>query len=228
MRACFKPNNFKPNNRGAFFDLDLTLTEKDCFRLFLKTMYVNRVSGMVYLPYLICLWVLRKIRIISLRTFKERSLICLKGLSHGKVKATGDLFFEHRIKPWLRQKAIEKIQWHRRQGDQIFIITGSPDIYVHSVCDFLGCEAYACTRLEYADGKYTGRIKGKDCMGQEKKNLILELADWHGIDLTDSFAYSDHESDMPFFETLGQKVAVSPSPILEKTALAKHWEIVRW
>ncbi len=215
-------------NRAAFFDLDLTLTRQDCFKLFLKSIYLTRLSGFMYLPYLTGLLILRKTRVISLKTFKERSLILLKGLSHGRITALGSLFFRHWIKPMLRQKALEKIQWHKCHGDRIFMISASPDIYVQAVCEFLGCDDYACTRLEYDNGKFTGRITGPDCLGKEKVTLIHALARWHKIDLKASSAYSDHESDMPFFESLGKKVAVTPTPALEQIALARNWEIVKW
>jgi len=219
---------FNHKNRAAFFDLDLTLTQKDCFRLFLKAIYLTRLSGLVHLPYLVGLLILRKTRVISLKTFKERSLVFLKGLSRGRMTALGTLFFQHRIKALLREKALEKIEWHRYRGDRIFVISGSPDIYVQAVCKFLGCDDYACTRLEYDNGKFTGRIKGPDCLGTEKQRLIFALAEWHNIDLAASSAYSDHESDLPFFETIGKKVAVTPNPILEQIALSKNWEIVKW
>ncbi len=215
-------------NRAAFFDLDLTLTQKDCYRLFLNTAYLFQMSRLVFLPYLLGLLILRKARLISLKTFKEKSLICLKGLSQGRIKAMGDLFFKHWIKPMLRPKAIEKIKWHKRRGDRIIVISGSPDIYVHAVCDFLKCDDYACTRLEYENGIFKGKIIGQDCLGHEKKKLIHALAAWHKIDLEASVAYSDHESDLPFFETLGQKVVVSPTPDLKKIALERNWQIVQW
>lgn len=215
-------------NRAAFFDLDLTLTQKDCFRLFLKTIYLSRTSKLVFLPYLLSLLILRKTRLITLKTFKEKSLICLKGSSPGRIRAMGDFFFQHWIKPLLRQKAIDKVKWHKHRGDRIFIISGSPDIYVHAVCNFLGCDDYACTRLGYDNGIFIGKIMGPDCLGLEKEKLIYALAACHKIDLEASVAYSDHESDLPFFESTGKKVAVTPTPTLEQIALTKNWEIVKW
>ena len=128
----------------------------------------------------------------------------------------------------LRQKAVEKNLWHKYRGDRIFVISGSPDIYVQAVCEFLGCDDYACTRLEYDNGRFTGRITGPDCLGTEKEKVIHALANWHRIDLGTSSAYSDHESDLPFFEILGKKVAVTPTPVLEQIAISRNWEIVKW
>ncbi len=215
-------------NRAAFFDLDLTLTKQDCFRLFLKFIYLSRLSGFVYLPYLAGLLILRKTRIISLKKFKESSLVMLKGMKRGRMMVLGSIFFQHRVKPLLRKKALEKIQWHKRRGDRIFVISASPDIYVQAVCEFLGCDDYVCTRLEYDNGKFTGHITGSDCLGQEKEKFIHALAKWHRIDLTTSSAYSDHESDLPFFESLGTKVAVTPTPTLEQIARARNWDVVKW
>jgi len=214
--------------RAAFFDLDLTRTKKDCFSLFLKFIYVTRWTGAMHLPYLTGLLILRKTRVISLKTFKERSLALLKGMTKGEITTLGNQFFQHWIKPMLRQKAVEKIQWHKCRGDRIFVISASPDIYVQAVCEFLGCDDYACTRLAYDNGRFTGHIIGPDCLGQEKEKVIHALAGRHNIDLEASSAYSDHESDLPFFESIGKKVAVTPTPTLEQIALSENWEIVKW
>ena len=119
-------------NRAAFFDLDLTLTQQDCFRLFLKFIYFTRLSGFMHFPYIAGLLILRKTRVISLKTFKERSLVLLKGLTKESIAALGSLFFKHRIKPMLREKPLEKIAWHKYGGDRIIVISGSPDIYVQA------------------------------------------------------------------------------------------------
>ena len=220
-----KSNN---KNRAAFFDLDLTLTNKDCFRLFLKSIYLYRFSGLIFIPYLLGLLILRKFKLISLKTFKGKSLICLKGMSQERIWAMGNLYFRYWIKQLLRPKALEKIKWHKYRGDRIFIISGSPDIYVHAVCDFIGCDDYACTRLEYDHNNFTGRILGNDCLGSEKERLIFAMAEWHKISLKESVAYSDHESDLLFLETVGKKIAVAPTRKLGEIALKKNWEIVQW
>jgi len=39
------------SNRAAFFDLDLTITDRDSLRLFLKVYYLKNIFRSIYIPY---------------------------------------------------------------------------------------------------------------------------------------------------------------------------------
>ena len=47
------------------------------------------------------------------------------------------------------------------------------------------------------DGRYTGRLNGPFVYGEGKVEAMQRFADEHGIDLEDSYAYSDSVSDLP-------------------------------
>jgi phosphoserine phosphatase len=55
---------------------------------------------------------------------------------------------------------------------------------------------------------------------------IAELAEREGIDLTDSYAYSDSISDLPMLEAVGHPVAVNPDGALRRIAREAGWEIM--
>jgi HAD superfamily hydrolase (TIGR01490 family) len=213
---------------AAFFDLDLTITSRDSFRLFLKVFYLKKVPRMVYVPYVLFYWGLRRLRLISLKQFKEKALIGLKGKSREDIDRIGSEFFKTHLKHILREKAVDRIENHKRNGDLVFIVTASPDIYVGSVTESLGCDGYACTRLAHPDNRFDGSILGADCIGAEKQREIRHIAEEYSIDLDRSCAYSDHEADMMFLESAGTKVAVSPTETLYKTAVSKGWRIESW
>ena len=46
--------------------------------------------------------------------------------------------------------------------------------------------------------------------GESKARAVRALADEQGLDLERSFAYSNGDEDVPFLETVGNPVAVSP------------------
>jgi len=48
------------------------------------------------------------------------------------------------------------------------------------------------------------------------------------IDLNDSWTYSDHEADLLFFESVGKKVAVSPTRNFYHITSNNNWEIEDW
>jgi phosphoserine phosphatase len=46
------------------------------------------------------------------------------------------------------------------------------------------------------------------------------------MDLSSSFAYGNHQSDIPLLELVGHAHAVEPTEQLRKTALEKGWPIL--
>jgi putative phosphoserine phosphatase/1-acylglycerol-3-phosphate O-acyltransferase len=72
---------------------------------------------------------------------------------------------------------------------------------------------------------FTGEIAGLHPRGENKRLLLEELARRHGLDLTCSFAYGDHEEDIPFLCCVGQPVAVNPTRTLQRLAQQHRWPI---
>lgn len=221
------PYTGKQDNIGAFFDLDLTITDRDTFRLFLKT-YYTKPSTLLYIPYVFTAALLRKLRLIPLQRFKEHALIGLRHKSADEIKRIGEIFFENRIKRSIREKAIRKIQKHQKEGTLIFIVSASPDIYVHAVSNYLKCDGYACSTLAFKNDIFLGKFHGQDCIGGEKRKRIKVLAQRYGIHLNASRAYSDHEADLVFLESVGNPVAVTPTTSLLGIARKKNWKVEQW
>ena len=62
--------------------------------------------------------------------------------------------------------------------------------------------------------------------GENKAVAIRELAQQRGIDLAESFSYSDSATDIPMLEVVGHAFAVNPDKELSKTAHEKEWPIL--
>ena len=75
---------------------------------------------------------------------------------------------------------------------------------------------------------YTGRPAGPFTYREGKAEAIREIAAREGIDLAESFAYSDSESDLPMMRAVGNPVAVNPDAALEKVARVEGWRIMRF
>ena len=61
--------------------------------------------------------------------------------------------------------------------------------------------------------------------GPYKADAMRELAERDGIDLAESYAYSDSATDIPMLECVGHPVAVNPDRELAKRARAEGWEV---
>jgi phosphoserine phosphatase len=84
------------------------------------------------------------------------------------------------------------------------------------------------TRSEVRDGVYTGEPDGPFTYREGKAEAMRERAAAEGIDLAQSYAYSDSESDLPMLRVVGHPVAVNPDPELERIARAEGWRIMRF
>ena len=62
--------------------------------------------------------------------------------------------------------------------------------------------------------------------GENKAMAIRELAQKRDIDLNESFAYSDSETDIPMLETVGHAYAVNADRTLAKAAHESQWPIL--
>ena len=97
-----------------------------------------------------------------------------------------------------------------------------------SLADYLKCDGYDGSRLAYRGNKFIGKIAGKDCFGAEKTLRMQAVVENKAIDLSHSYAYSDHESDLPFLEMVGKPVAVTPTDQLRQIARDRSWKIEEW
>jgi hypothetical protein len=52
------------------------------------------------------------------------------------------------------------------------------------------------------------------------------VAEREGIDLSESFAYSDSESDLPMLRAVGHPVAVNPDAELMRVARDEGWQVM--
>jgi len=77
------------------------------------------------------------------------------------------------------------------------------------------------------DGRYTGEMDFY-AYGPFKAEAMRDLAVFEGIDLAESYAYSDSYTDVPMLESVGHPVAVNPDRVLARLARERGWEIVQF
>jgi phosphoserine phosphatase len=93
----------------------------------------------------------------------------------------------------------------------------------------LGFDGGIGTRYEVdAEGRFTGSFDGPFVYGPGKVEAMEAFAAAHGIDLTESFAYSDSLSDLPMLRAVGHPVAVNPDPPLAEIAREEGWQTMRF
>ena len=149
----------------------------------------------------------------------------LAGMTVEELQDLGRRCFQEIIRHRLGSRGVACVQEHQAQGRQIILLTGSLADLVLPLKEHLAADWLIATELAQRDRLVTGQIVGMHPRGENKRLLVEELARRHGFDLSGSFAYGDHEQDVPLLDCVGQPVAVNPTRNLEWVAQARHWPI---
>lgn len=127
--------------------------------------------------------------------------------------------------PRLYREAVERVNWHRRQGHRIILVSGGLDLTLEPLAQYLQAHHLVCARLQQRNGILTGELDGLPMVDEEKANALRRCAD---IDLKRSFAYADSISDLPMLRAVGNPAAVNPDGRLRTVAEREHWPIYQW
>jgi phosphoserine phosphatase len=79
-----------------------------------------------------------------------------------------------------------------------------------------------------SEGLLTGDVEGPFIYGEGKVEAMQEFAGAHGVDLAESYAYSDSASDLPMLRAVGNPVVVNPDEELARVAREEDWRVMRF
>lgn len=137
------------------------------------------------------------------------------------------------IRPAMRPKAVERINFHKNQGDTVVVISATNDFVVVPIASLFGIDNIhtLATRLEVVDNAYTGRVAD---LPNFKDGKIFHLKNWikkaneQGIYFDKLIAYSDSKNDLPLLQFADKAVCVNPDEILQSHATEQGWQVVDW
>jgi HAD superfamily hydrolase (TIGR01490 family) len=223
--------------RIAFFDVDNTITRGSTLYFLGKGMY-NRGF---FTKRDIGAWVLANIRFRMTGTeksevisrFQKAATDFIGGHDVKEIRIIGEQIYSEFVSPSIWQGTIELAKEHLSSGDEVWLVTASPEDFANLIAERLGFTGAIGTKAEIKDGKYTGNLNGKLLHGKEKAIAITELTKARGINLHDCFAYSDSHNDLPLLSAVGHPRAINPDAKLRIIAFAQSWPVhdfrrLRW
>jgi HAD superfamily hydrolase (TIGR01490 family) len=132
------------------------------------------------------------------------------------------------IMPRVYPQMIDEINAHREAGRMTFIVSAAGSGIVESIAEPLGMSGGIGTRYMIGpDGNFTGELDGPFVYGPGKVEAMERVAAEHGIDLAQSYAYSDSASDLPMLRAVGHAVVINPDSALLSVAKAEGWRVLR-
>jgi HAD superfamily phosphoserine phosphatase-like hydrolase len=126
----------------------------------------------------------------------------LRGEPAAGVRAMGRTYARDVLPRVVRPRALERITWHKRQGDAVVVVSASLDVYLSCWCESMDVDLI-CTQLEERSGTLTGRYAGGDCCGGEKVRRIRERYDLGRYPLI--YAYGDTGEDREMLDLAHEK-----------------------
>ena len=133
------------------------------------------------------------------------------------------------ILPRVYPQMLDEVYAHQDAGRATFIVSAAGNGVVEPLAAVLGMDGGIGTRYEVdGTGAFTGRFDGPFVYGSGKVEAMEAFAAEHGIDLAESYAYSDSISDLPMLRAVGHPVVVNPDPPLAEIAREEGWQTMRF
>jgi HAD superfamily hydrolase (TIGR01490 family) len=118
---------------------------------------------------------------------------------------------------------------HQDADRRVYIVTAASQDMAEMLAHVLALDGAIGSQFsKVKDGVFTGEPTGLFIYGSHKAFAIRELAAREGIDLVQSYAYSDSASDLPMLRVVGNPVAVNPDRELATVARREGWQILRF
>jgi len=149
----------------------------------------------------------------------------VKGAEVAEMVSIGREIIDESIKPAIRALVVEMAKRHLERGNEVWIVTASPQELSQMLAENLGFTGGIGTLAEVVEGRYTGRIPRGILHGPEKAKAVVFLAGERGIDLATSSAYSDSINDLPLLHSVGFPNAVTPDRELARKAARNGWPV---
>jgi phosphatidylglycerophosphatase C len=198
----------------AAFDVDNTLTVRDCVVPFMRS-----AAGTGRLMKVMLSNIGDTIQNVRRRDRDALKAKFVAGIFSGKsasvVEELGVQFASKVADRWLRSDVAARMRWHQEQGHVVILVSASLGAYLHPLGDLLEVDAVLCTEMEEIDGVLTGRLVGKNCRGEEKVSRVQKWREEAGIDVQDLvYAYGDSSGDKQLLDLFSQPTWVNDTDLV--------------
>ena len=186
----------------ALFDFDGTITSGDTFTAFLRFAVRPQRIALFAIPYT-PVFVLYRLGVVSARHARPIvSRFAFAGESAALVREQGRRYAAEVLPRVLRAEALDRILWHKRQGDRVVVVSASLDVYLDPWCEQTSVERI-CSELQERNGRLTGAYCGGDCSGPAKVRRIRERYDLTQYAVI--YAYGDTADDREMLDLAHRK-----------------------
>jgi phosphatidylglycerophosphatase C len=198
----------------AAFDVDGTLTTRDCVRPFLERVAGRRrlLTSLLRRPLATVIATVHRDR----DRFKE---IIVGGSLRGKlvteVETIGEQFAQFVLANWVRPDTLRRLRWHQQAGHRTVLVSASLAAYLRPLALRLGIDDVLCTDSTRSGDRYGDRLVGLNCRAAEKRRRLeqwLEERRWVNAEV---WAYGNSVGDRELLARADHPVWVNGETISE-------------
>ena len=186
----------------ALFDFDGTITSEDTFTKFIISTTPKArliIGGFILLPVIL----LYKLGVLSApRTRPFVTKVALWKRNVNEINRLSERFVSTYICNVIRKEAQQKLAWHQSQGDVIYVVSASLNIYLEIWCKEQGLNLISSS-VGVKNGYLTGKYQNGDCSGFKKVTEIKSHIELSKYDIV--YAYGDTVEDLPMLELASVK-----------------------
>ena len=212
---------------AAFFDLDRTLLSGASAHVVSKVLretgVVNRdIPGESLLYHVFEMFGEN----LPSMVLGRQAVHAMRGHSRDDVRAAAEKAAPElvsMVQPYARQV----IDSHRAAGRKVVLATTTPIDLIAAFARLMQFDDVVATTYGVdADGLYTGEIEGVYVWSRGKRDAVVAWCDANGVDMSQSFAYSDSVYDEPLLASVGHPHCVNPDWRLRLMAAVRRWPVM--
>ena len=218
----------KGQHIGAFFDFDGTLIDGYSLSAFAR----HHLRSLQVSPADLGRMLLTGIRGVTseedFEQFTELSMHTWAGRSEDELAELGERLFVQGISGSLYPEGWRLVEAHQRAGHTVVLASSATRFQVEPAARAMGVSHILVSPVEIENGICTGRPGGPLLWRAGKATAVRAFADEHGIDLPQSYAYSNGDEDVPFLQAAGRARAINPGRHLAEAARHYGWPVARF
>jgi putative phosphoserine phosphatase/1-acylglycerol-3-phosphate O-acyltransferase len=213
---------------GAFFDFDGTLIAGFSATVFLKEQIRRGQLGPYQLVELVSAITQFSLGTMGFSGLMTSAAQFMRGVSEQDYIEFGQELYEQQIARKVYPESRALVQAHMARGHTVAVISSATPYQVEPMARDLDIEHVICSRYEVKDGVFTGGIERPLCFGDGKVLAAESLSDQFGIDLDQSYFYSDSDDDLQLLERVGHPQPLNPNSKLAVIAEQRGWPVRRF
>ncbi|HSV06054.1 MAG TPA: HAD family hydrolase [Candidatus Binatus sp.] len=212
---------------AALFDLDGTLIARNSAPLYMKHLRQTGQARRRDVARTLYFLAQYKLGLLDIERAMMVSLAWIRGRVEAEVREDCVRWYASMIRPHLLPAMAATVSAHRRAGHVVAILTSATRYLAAPLAADLGIEHILVTQLVVRDGRFTGEAVRPVCYGDGKMYWAERFAAAEGLELDQSYFYTDSITDLPVLERVGEPRVVNPDPRLRRLALRRGWPVLQ-